>query len=684
MAENQIQGESPPVPLYLETLVNVPLHQSFTYSCPPDLVSQVAVGKRVEVRFGNRRMTAFVVGTHNGLPEKLDFPPEKIKPILKVLDTQPLFSQEHIKLSQWMSLYYFCSQGEALATMLPSGRRETEGPSLSLSEGRLEFETHKLSTEQQDAVDNIIQQEEVAETSEKVRSKIHYLYGPTGTGKTEVFLTVAEKILAQGKGVIYLVPEISLTHQVVESVVRRFGDTVAILHSNLSPSQRLKEWTRILKQEATVVIGVRSAVFAPVPNLGLMIIDEEHDGSYKSGTTPRYHARQVAMYRCSQAGIPLVMGSATPSIEAWHLMSTGRFVCHHLTTRLAGGKVPEITCVDLNHNKDGGCLSPLLCDEIRATLKEGRQTILFLNRRGFTHFFRCNNCNFELKCKNCSVALTYHRSQGRLRCHYCGWSTEPPKLCPECGSLDVGYTGFGTEFIEAETKAKFPNARISRIDSDTVSKKGELQEKIQDFRQGKIDILLGTQMVAKGLNFPNLKLVGVVMADTGLHMPDFRAAERTFSLITQVAGRAGRFFPDGRVIVQSFSPQREAIAYACKGDTEGFYQQEIQQREILGFPPFARLVRLVFRSASLEEARKATQDAAHIFLQEIERQGLLVDVMGPAECPLAMIAANHRWQILLRAKEITPLHHLCHKFLSGYKTPQKVYIEVDVDPVSLL
>lgn len=684
MAEKQNQGEFPPAPLYLETLVNVPLHQSFTYSCPPDLVSQVAVGKRVEVRFGNRRMTAFVVAVHNGLPEKLDFPPEKIKPILKVLDTQPLFSQEHIKLSQWMSHYYFCSQGEALATMLPSGRREREGPSLSLSEGKLEFEPRNLSTEQQDAVDKIIQQEEASEAREKSQAKIHYLYGPTGTGKTEVFLAVAEKILAQGKGVIYLVPEISLTHQVVESVVRRFGDTVAILHSNLTPSQRLKEWTRILKQEATVVIGVRSAVFAPVPNLGLIIIDEEHDGSYKSGTTPRYHARQVAMYRCSQTGIPLVMGSATPSIEAWHLMSAGRFVRHHLTTRLAGGKVPEITCVDLNHNKDGGCLSPLLCDEIRTALKEGRQTILFLNRRGFTHFFRCNNCNYELKCKNCSVALTYHRSQGRLRCHYCGWSTEPPKLCPECGSLDVGYTGFGTEFIEAETRAKFPNARISRIDTDSVSKKGELQERIQDFRQGKIDILLGTQMVAKGLNFPNLKLVGVVMADTGLHMPDFRAAERTFSLITQVAGRAGRFFPDGRVIVQSFSPQREAIAYACKGDTEGFYQQEIQQREILGFPPFARLVRLVFRSASQEEARKATRDAARIFLQEIEKQGLLVDVMGPAECPLAMIAANYRWQILLRAKEVAPLHHLCHKLLYGYKTPQKVYIEVDVDPINLL
>lgn len=684
MAEEQVQGEPSPSPLYLETLVNVPLHQSFTYSCPPEFTSQVEVGKRVEVRFGNRRMTAFVVALHKELPENLDLPPEKIKPILKVLDSQPLFSQEHIKLSQWMSYYYLCSQGEALATMLPSGKRETEGPSLSLGDGGLEFQSCTLSQEQEQAVESICATLNQGSKEGGQKTITHYLYGPTGTGKTEVFLSVAERVLAQNRGVIYLVPEISLTHQVVESVVRRFGNRVAILHSNLTPSQRLKEWTRILRKEAQIVIGVRSAVFAPVPDLGLIIIDEEHDGSYKSGTTPRYHARQVAMYRCSQTAIPLLMGSATPSIEAWQMMSTGRFVRHKLSTRLAGGKVPEITCVDLSHNKDGGCLSPTLCQEMRATLKEGRQIILFLNRRGFTHFFRCNLCDYELTCKNCSVALTYHKSQGRLRCHYCGWSTEPPHLCPQCGSLDVGYTGFGTEFIEAETAAKFPHARISRIDTDSVSKKGELQERIQDFRQGKIDILLGTQMVAKGLNFPNLKLVGVVMADTGLHMPDFRAAERTFSLITQVAGRAGRFFPEGKVIVQSFSPNREAIAYACRGDVEGFYQQEIQQRQMLGFPPFARLIRLVFRSALQKEAQNAAQTAAHIFLREIKDFKLPVDLMGPSECPLAMIATNHRWQILLRAKEMTPLHRLCHNFIRGYKTPQKVYIEVDVDPVNLL
>ena len=280
--------------------------------------------------------------------------------------------------------------------------------------------------------------------------------------------------------------------------------------------------------------------------------------------------------------------------------------------------------------------------------------------------------------------MTYHKAEKRLRCHYCGWVLEPPAICPECASVDVGYTGFGTEFIESETKAKFPNARIARIDTDSLTKKGELQEKLSDFREGKIDILLGTQMVAKGLNFPNLKLVGVVMADTGLHMPDFRASERTFSLITQVAGRAGRFFPDGKVIVQSYCPSREPIFYACQGNTTDFYKQELEQRQILGFPPFSRLVRLVFRSANEKSAKEAAEGAAVILQQESEKADLSVDILGPSECPLSMVAGNHRWQVLLRATTLTILQNVCSRFIYGYKSPQNVYIEVDMDPINLL
>ena len=332
-----------------------------------------------------------------------------------------------------------------------------------------------------------------------------------------------------------------------------------------------------------------------------------------------------------------------------------------------------------------GCISLPLEEEIRKTKIEGRQTILFLNRRGFSHFFRCNTCGYELKCKNCSVPLTFHKNEKRLRCHYCGWSVSMPSSCPECNSLDVGYSGFGTEFIEEEVKAKFPDCSVERIDTDTLTNKTELEEKLQAFKDGKVDILLGTQMVAKGLNFPNLKLVGVILADTGLHLPDFRASERTFSLIVQVSGRAGRFFPDGKVLVQSYNPNHPAIALACCSDTEGFYSQELDIRRMTGFPPFSRLLRLVFRAPTETKAREASESAYSILKSISEKLKInAVEMLGPSECPLSMIAANYRMQILLRSEKITNLQQIVNAFVTNYKTPSGVYTEIDVDPVNLL
>ena len=572
-----------------------------------------------------------------------------------------------------MQKYYLSSIGETVFAMIPSGRRETDSSSFSFTEDDLSFEKKELSSEQTAAVEGILTQSE---------SLFHYLYGTTGSGKTEVFLTVAERTLQKGMGVIYLVPEIGLTPQVVEAVVQRFGKVAAVLHSGLTPSQRLNEWKRILHEEARIVVGARSAIFAPVKKLGLIIIDEEHDGSYKSGSAPRYHARQVAMHRAAKLGIPLVMGSATPSVESWKAMEDKTIIRHTLTRRLAGGAMPSIRAVNLSlEPSQGGCLSRELEVEIRSALDQKRQTILFLNRRGFTHFFRCNSCGFEMKCKNCSVPLTYHKTENRLRCHYCGYSIQPPAQCPECGSLDVGYSGFGTEFIDAEVKSKFPSAKVMRIDTDSLTKKGELQEKLNLFKSGEYDILLGTQMIAKGLNFPRLKLAGVVLADTGLHMPDFRAAERTFALITQVAGRAGRFFPDGRVIVQSYSPDREPIALAVSAQTEEFYTRELQNREILCFPPYSRLLRFVFRSSVPEAAKTAANGAYHILKANIQSG---VDILGPAECPLSMISLNYRHQIILRSKQIVPMQKMAEVLVYGYSAPKNVYIEVDVDPVNLM
>jgi len=664
---------------YLEVILNLPVNQGFTYSYippekeKPELVPEI--GKRAEIMFGNKKTQGFIINIQDTIPANCPVEPGKIKPIKRVIDKEPLFGKDLIEMATWVSRYYLCTLGEAVFSMIPSGRRETSAGGFGFEEEVGEKKRNELSEEQAKAVDDIFS------SGGLQRSAFHYLYGPTGSGKTEVFLSLAEKILETGKGVIYLVPEIGLTAQVVQSVRERFGNTAAVLHSGLTPSQRLTEWHRIMHKEARVVIGARSAVFAPVPDLGLIIIDEEHDGSYKSGNNPRYHARQVAMHRCTTLKIPLLMGSATPSVEAWYGMQTGSIIRHRLTKRLAGGEMPHISCIDLSYFPGDGCISKPLEEQINKTLEKKHQAILFMNRRGFTHFFRCNQCGFELKCKNCSVPLTYHKVENRLRCHYCGWSTYPPESCPQCGSFDIGSSGFGTEFIEAETRAKFPNARIVRLDTDVLKNKEELITTLEDFRNGKYDIMLGTQMIAKGLNFPKLELVGVILADAGLHMPDFRAGERTFSLITQVAGRAGRYFPDGKVIVQTYSPGKGPVLFACQNRIDDFYGSELAEREMLDFPPFSRLLRLVFRSFNKALAAETARDALRI-LSEGAPRGM--EIIGPAECPIEKINSSWRYQILLKGSSIIPLQTAARKLLFDYTHNQNVYIEYDVDPVSLL
>lgn len=695
---------------YAEIALNVPLNQTFTYltlaegtervslkgeNLQPDLLTKTRkstvknfesqIGKRAEVKFGNRRLTGIIVKLFDELPKDLPYDASKIRPIIRVLDEEPLLTSELINLGIWMSNYYLTPIGEILNSMIPSGKRETSSQDFSFTDEFPEQKIVTLSDEQKKAIESIT-------SSNNETVKFHYLYGTTGSGKTEVFLQVAEKILKKGKGIIYLVPEIGLTPQVIEAVTMRFGSTVAVLHSGLTPSQKLTEWNRILHKEARIVIGARSAVFAPVPQLGLIIIDEEHDGSYKSNNTPRYHARQIAMYRCSKLAIPLLMGSATPSVESWNSISNGQFECHKLTKRLAGGAPPKIKIIDLSKQPSSGqSISQELFEAIDKAVAKKRQAILFLNRRGFNHFFRCSYCGYELKCKNCSVPLTYHKSINRLKCHYCGWSLEAPNSCPQCGSFDVGYSGFGTEFIEAEVKAKFPNARVVRVDTDSLTKKGELQEKLDAFKKCEYDIMLGTQMIAKGLNFPNLKVVGIVLADTGLHLPDFRASEKTFALITQVAGRAGRFFPDGEVYVQTYNPGAESIYYACNSKVNEFYSSEISTRKLLEFPPFSRLVRLVFRSPNLEDAKSTAHNAKQILeeqLSELKKKfsslSADVEILGESECPINKIAANYRYQIILKSKNINILQRMTDHLINDFTHPSNVYIETDIDPVNLL
>ncbi len=658
---------------WTEVVLNLPVYQSFTYKNPHGETE--LAGKRVEVWFGSRKIIGFAIADADALPENFPVAESAIKPIVRVIDAEKLYGDEEISIARWVASFYLCAEGEALGAMLPSGKRETDHGMAILDDQDFSDARAELSDEQEAAVRGIV---------DETDARSAYVFGVTGSGKTEVFLQAAEATLAKGRGIIYLVPEIALTHQVIEAVVRRFGNLAAILHSGLTGSQRLKEWMRLRRGEAKIAVGARSAVFAPVQNLGLIIVDEEHDGSYKSSTTPRYHARQVAMRRVAglrAKGTPcsLVMGSATPSLEAWHQMKTGALKSFRLTKRLAGGGFPAMEIVPLGTSDRA--ISARLAEEIRSAKEAGRQSIIFLNRRGFTHFFRCNTCGHEILCKNCSVPLTWHRSEGAMKCHYCGWSTRPPDSCPECGSLDVGYAGFGTEYIEEEVRRSFPGFSIRRVDTDAMANAEDTRKALEEFRSGQVDILLGTQMVAKGLNFPGVRLVGIALADTSLHMPDFRASERTFSLIVQVAGRAGRFFPDGRVIVQTWSPHHPAIEYARRCDVEGFFERELAEREELGFPPFARLVRLVFRSKDARLAEKGAEGAGEILRPMLPSDA---ELLGPAECPIALLSGNARHQIILRGPRLQPLQNAVRAFLTDYKTPPALYVETDVDPVTLL
>ncbi|MGB4585422.1 MAG: primosomal protein N' [Rectinemataceae bacterium] len=642
-----------------------PLPIEDTYWYRNDAGKPARLGCRAEAPFGRRSLAGFVVET----AETCSLDPALLKPIKRAVDTEAIFAEPTLKLAEWVAKMYFCSLGEALGAMLPTGRRESLQSYAEIEDFQIGDKPLPLTFEQAHALDGILASD--AGTT--------YLYGPTGTGKTEVFLQAAERTLASGRSVIYLVPEIALTGQVIRSARQRFGDACAVIHSRLTPSQKLSEWRRILKGEATMVIGARSAIFAPVVDLGLIVIDEEHEGSYKAGNAPRYHARQVAMYRAGQKKARLILGSATPSVEAWHSCETGAMRREVLTQRPAGGAFPHIELVDMRAEK--GTISAALAQALAETKAEGRQSILFLNRRGFSHFFVCSTCGAELKCKHCSVSLTFHKEQNQLICHYCGYRTSPPKACPECRSLDIGWKGFGTERIEEDIAETFPDWKIRRLDADTTTKKGVLESILEEFRSGKIDLLLGTQMVAKGLNFPGVKTVGVVLADAGLNLPDFRAAERVFSLIVQVAGRAGRYDPDGRVFIQTFRPESPVIRLAASLDMASFYAHELALRQAQGFPPYARMARVVIRSRDRDRCVATARELAR------KCQALLppdVEVLGPAECALGMIAGNQRWQILLRASSLKSLHGAVRILLGDYKTPSSVHLEIDIDPVQLL
>ncbi|MSS71684.1 MAG: primosomal protein N' [Candidatus Latescibacteria bacterium] len=533
------------------------------------------------------------------------------------------------------------------------------------------------------------QAEVIRDLERSIASKAFHvalLHGVTGSGKTFVYLRAIERTLAGGQGAILLVPEIGLTAQTVRPFRGRFGDAVAVLHSALSDGERYDMWRSVLRGERRVVIGTRSAIFAPVRDLGLIVLDEEHDPSYKEhDRDPRYHARDAAVMRAKLCGAVALLGSATPSLESEGNGRSGKFARLRLPHRIDHRPLPPVTLVDMRQEGGGGVIfSKPLRERIKARLRAGERILLLQNRRGYAPFVQCSDCGEAVRCRNCAVTMTFHAPRRRMVCHYCGMSSAAPTACPSCQGPGLRYGGIGTQRVEEALLAQFPGVRVLRMDVDTTRRKGSHDRLLDAFRRGEADVLLGTQMVAKGLDFPGVTLVGVISADTALHMPDFRAPERTFQLLTQVAGRSGRGERPGEVVIQTYRPDDDAIRAACAHDFDAFAERELGNRRPLGYPPFGRLIAFLFRGR--EEAGVTVEAGACAdHLRHVAPEAG-VEVLGPAAAPLARLKGEFRWQIVLKGAAPTALRRLAREAIDRFGTRPRpgVRMSVDVDPVSLL
>lgn len=516
------------------------------------------------------------------------------------------------------------------------------------------------------------------------------LYGVTGSGKTQVYMNLMDQVLADGRQVLVLVPEISLTPQMMALFVDRYGQRVAVLHSGLAMGERMDEWKRIRRGEASVVIGTRSAVFAPCQNLGLIVLDEEQEHTYKSESSPRYHARDIAKFRCAKHRALLLLCSATPSVESYYAAKNGRYSLHELHSRFGSAQLPQVTVADLRaEERTDTVIGSVLYQEMEKTLAAGRQVILLLNRRGFHTHVSCRSCGYVVTCPSCSISMTYHRANGRLICHYCGHMQEPLRICPVCGSDKIRYAGQGTQRVEQELQELFPEERVLRMDTDTTMSRFSYEKKFKQFADGEYSIMIGTQMVAKGLDFSGVGLVGVLSADQALYSEDFRSYETTFSLLTQVIGRAGRRDTAGEAVIQTYTPEHYVIDFAARQDYPGFYELEIAARRMMKYPPYADLC--LFGFVGMQEA--AVQQAAIRFLQELQRltvreyADVPMIVLDPTPAAVARMAGKYRYQVLMKTKNTARLRELVRRVvIDANHCPENKGVSVfaDMNPLTLL
>ncbi len=651
-----------PVEGAADIYLNTPVNRSYTYKIPSHM--HIVPGMRVVVNFAGREMTGFVSGVHSNFPEGIE-----LKDIISQIDDEPIFDQRILRLAEYISESYISSVGEALSKALPSGESSRSRP--------------RASRVQHIQNSGIVLTEKQKEIWGKIKSSekgAHLIFGITGSGKTEVYMTAAIDAVSKGLSVIYLVPEITLSSQIHERLYKVFGENLVVYHSHLTQNQRLANWKKFYKGEAMIAVGTRSAVFLQCPKLGLIIVDEEHDSSYKEQSSPRYNARRVAFYRSEIENATLLLGSATPSIETLYAAERGKIELHRLEERYGEGKLPVIEIVKLKDNKEE--ITPRLKMFTNKAIKDGKQAVYLLNRRGFAPFVLCGNCGSAVECPDCSIGMNFHRGKGML-CHYCGYSSDVPVKCSKCGSEEILKLGSGTQKIEELIAKEFPDYRIFRLDQDSARKKDAVYDLLDMMRKREIDILLGTQMISKGFDFHGVTVAGIIMADIGLNMPDFRATEKIFSLLMQLSGRSGRGESAGRVIIQTLNDEHLIYEYLKKQDYLGFYREELKIRKLMNYPPFSRLARIVIRGKEEEIVGKNAELLAVDFKKTGADKYPQIIVLGPSPAPLSKIGGNYRFHIIMKSNRLNDLTMFIKTVLDSFKS-KAVYIEIDIDPVDML
>lgn len=730
--------------LYAEVIINseaLEIDRPFTYKVPEEFNNEIKIGQIVKVPFGkgNKTSEGFILNLKND--DNIKF---KTKNIAAILVKDPVIDEDDINLIEFLREKTLCKYIDAFRLLIPVGimkgakakkkrvivlknedlsniknpdgykkiieffktnsGKYTKSELInehSISQYKLNklIENEVLSIEEEsvfrynDRVYNkdsaktlTIEQENIIREYINSDDKMFLLKGVTGSGKTEVYMKLVERVLLEGKSAIILVPEIALTPQMIERFKGRFGVNVALFHSKLSDGERFDEWFRVKEGKAKVIVGARSAIFLPAKNLGLIIIDEEHENTYKSEQNPKYQTKEVAEYLSELKGCKVILGSATPSIETYYRALTGEMKLLELNSRVDNKPMPPMKVIDMRNELKGGnksLFSRELFIAIQERLKRKEQIILFLNRRGFSTFVSCRSCGYVFKCDECDISMTYHKN-GLLICHYCGKTKREPRECPKCHSKYVKFFGAGTQRVEEEVKKYFNNVRILRMDVDTTRDKHSYERIYNTFKNGEADILIGTQMVSKGLDFKNVTLVGILAADMSINIPDYRAAERTFQIITQVAGRAGRGDKQGEVLIQTYTPQHYSLQYAVNYDYEGFYEKEFTVRAMMKYPPFGKLL-LINGTSKKEELLKNFMHKITMMIKPLVESCLDIEILGPIPCMISKLKENYRWQIVIKGEFDSYFSKNIKEIL--YDENKNVYndirISMDINPNNL-